>query len=380
MKRILTIDGGGVRGAFAAAIVEQMERVNGGKRACEIFDCFCGTSAGSLLAAGLAAGHSASQLKELFVQLGESMGEGMRASSPGSNDAAKNRLSSTHALEQALRSLFGDKKGRDLERRLAVPARDMRTGHVVFFGNFPPDQLDTPSFWNQDSDPDEPVWLMVRRSAALPPMFEPDDGYVDGGISPFANPSYAAYIGVQRRLGWNPYRERLRFYSVGTGYHVQHVRDIEKLADNALYDKLIGAMMQDVNFLQHQVMKRRCDDGRIWYKRYNVRFDAPSLAHFNIDVPDHEILRSLGETASPHVKLLAEIGEAVGRALVRPADFEPLPPVHDRRSGNERRVRERRAATPAVPPKPGAERRRGVDRRAKQRRMTHEVQPADPRP
>ncbi len=47
-RRILSIDGGGVRGVFSAAVIEQMEKVNGGKPACEIFDCFVGTSAGSI--------------------------------------------------------------------------------------------------------------------------------------------------------------------------------------------------------------------------------------------------------------------------------------------------------------------------------------------
>ncbi len=69
-RRVLSIDAGGVRGVFSAAVIEQMEKVNGGKRACEIFDCFVGTSAGSIIAAGLAAGYSAGELKDTFIQIG----------------------------------------------------------------------------------------------------------------------------------------------------------------------------------------------------------------------------------------------------------------------------------------------------------------------
>ena len=41
-KKILTIDGGGIRGVFSAAIIEQMEKATG-KKAGEYFDCFYGT-------------------------------------------------------------------------------------------------------------------------------------------------------------------------------------------------------------------------------------------------------------------------------------------------------------------------------------------------
>ena len=39
-RRVLSIDGGGLRGVFSAAIIEQMEALYGGRPACEIFDCF----------------------------------------------------------------------------------------------------------------------------------------------------------------------------------------------------------------------------------------------------------------------------------------------------------------------------------------------------
>ena len=47
-KKILTIDGGGLCGVFAAAIIEQMEEA-AGRRARGIFDCFYDTSTGAIL-------------------------------------------------------------------------------------------------------------------------------------------------------------------------------------------------------------------------------------------------------------------------------------------------------------------------------------------
>jgi patatin-like phospholipase/acyl hydrolase len=57
-KKVLTIDGGGIRGVFSAAVIEQMEKVIG-KKAGEYFDCLYGTSTGAILAAALANGMSA---------------------------------------------------------------------------------------------------------------------------------------------------------------------------------------------------------------------------------------------------------------------------------------------------------------------------------
>ena len=106
-RRILTIDGGGMRGVFSAAVIEQMELINGDKPANEIFDCFCGTSAGSLIAAGLANGMRAREIKELFLtvakQSGDLVAEG--ASSANSLTPAEKRQAATTALETMLKTV-----------------------------------------------------------------------------------------------------------------------------------------------------------------------------------------------------------------------------------------------------------------------------------
>jgi hypothetical protein len=374
-RRVLSIDGGGIRGVFSAAVIEQMEKEAGVESASEIFDCFVGTSAGSILAAGLAAGIPAGTLKRIFIELGHGMAQAMSAGGGGSDapaDPAAVKQAREHASqmlagllqEKVFKGENGELKANDLKKRFAVVTRNMEAGKVVFFGNFPEDQLETPSFWDDVIDPktekpidehDDPVWRMVLRSAALPPFFAPDGPYLDGGVSPFANPCYAAYVGVQRRLGWNPYEEPLRFYSVGTGYH-SAPQPLEGLDDTKLFAAMVDAMMQDINFLQHQVMKRQRDEGTIWYKRYNISFDRKGMERYGLQVTDEE-LAELAGTASFNVEKLAEIGTAVGRALVQPEDFlegEPLP--------------DRRKTSTEKPPTP--------DRRILRAVQSH---PADPR-
>lgn len=396
-RRILSIDGGGIRGVFSAAIIEQMEIARGTENApkpsWEIFDCFVGTSAGSIIAAGLAAGIPAGTLKQIFMQVGAEMSRrmtGEAADEPTEEQIAlatkicadlfpdKTSLTELSAPEQAslalaciLKPLFEDDDGndklpRDLKRRLAVVTRNMEIGKVVFFGNFPEDQVEGASFWDDPKDAegneldeqDSPVWKIVLRSAALPPFFAPAGAYLDGGVSPFANPCFAAYVGVQRRLGWNPHEEALRFYSVGTGYHnaptdvsrpppvddetpenAQANAALAEATHNAfLMTAMVDAMMQDINFLQHQVMKRQRDEGTIWYKRYNVSFDKTGFDKFGLNVADYgTTFENLAGTASPDVMNLGAIGTAVGKASLGEDDFADGPSLHDRRVKDEGR-------------------------------------------
>src|SRR6478736_8862925 len=69
--RILSIDGGGIRGIFPAAILAGLERAHtGGNSIASYFDLVAGTSTGGIIALGLGAGLSSAQLLDLYVQRG----------------------------------------------------------------------------------------------------------------------------------------------------------------------------------------------------------------------------------------------------------------------------------------------------------------------
>ena len=68
--RILSIDGGGIRGIVAARMLEVIEQqLNQPLR--EYFDLITGTSTGALIAASLMIGHSATQLVDLYLNRGK---------------------------------------------------------------------------------------------------------------------------------------------------------------------------------------------------------------------------------------------------------------------------------------------------------------------
>jgi predicted acylesterase/phospholipase RssA len=67
-KRLLSIDGGGVRGIIPASAVAALERIEG-RPAREIFDFMAGTSAGAVIVAALAAGIPAERIVRLYSEL-----------------------------------------------------------------------------------------------------------------------------------------------------------------------------------------------------------------------------------------------------------------------------------------------------------------------
>lgn len=76
MKKILSIDGGGIRGLIPALVLAEVERQTG-KAVSELFDLIAGTSTGGILALGLcipgpgnSAKYSADKMAELYTEYG----------------------------------------------------------------------------------------------------------------------------------------------------------------------------------------------------------------------------------------------------------------------------------------------------------------------
>jgi patatin-like phospholipase/acyl hydrolase len=186
-KKILTIDGGGIRGVFSAAIIEVMERALGTK-AKDYFDCLYGTSTGAILAAGLAKGMAASELKQFYIDKGAKV----FAKLPFYRIIKRNLFwtYSKEALAEELRAVFKETKLFDIDMLLSIQVKDTETGSVVFYNNFPKTKTQNPERNGLIRD-------IIRASTAAPTYFQSHGNrYIDGGISSYNNSSYAAYIGI----------------------------------------------------------------------------------------------------------------------------------------------------------------------------------------
>jgi len=73
MKRILTLDGGGLKGVTPAVILDNFEKVTG-KPCCKTFDLITGTSTGAIIGGILASGVTpASTIREMYINQGPAL-------------------------------------------------------------------------------------------------------------------------------------------------------------------------------------------------------------------------------------------------------------------------------------------------------------------
>ncbi len=184
--RILSIEGGGILGAFAAGVLAEMERVTG-RRIVEHFDLIAGTSTGGIIAIGLAMGLPASKICDFYVKHGRDIfpDVGLVSRTLANVRHLMRPKHTTDALERLLgKILLGPNDspllfGNALTR-LLIPAYDGLSGRIYLFKT-----AHHPGFVYDISIPAARVAL---ATSAAPTYFkamrvkEHGASYVDGGV------------------------------------------------------------------------------------------------------------------------------------------------------------------------------------------------------
>jgi len=126
--KILAIDGGGFRGAYSAHLLKRVEEeFNVDWR--KDFDLLAGTSTGSIIAACLAMGKNANEVRGLYAKHGREI----------FNKPLVPRLGllaskyQNYGLRSILNDFFGKTKLGDIETPLMIPATDIGNGCVHVF-------------------------------------------------------------------------------------------------------------------------------------------------------------------------------------------------------------------------------------------------------
>ena len=130
MKRILTIDGGGIKGVFPASFLATVEDSIKDNVA-NYFDLIVGTSTGGIIALGLGLGFSAKELLAFYEEHGHSIFRG-NSKFPWFKLPGTTKYSSA-PLKKALESCFGEKKLGDSNRRLVIPSLNLENGKVYIY-------------------------------------------------------------------------------------------------------------------------------------------------------------------------------------------------------------------------------------------------------
>jgi hypothetical protein len=363
MRRILALDGGGIRGVFSLEILLHMQKMlrrHYGRNDLLLrdhFDFFAGTSTGAIIAACLAWGYTVEQILDLYVRFGKKMFQHVPWYRPfkryGISRFDAQPLSEmlqrifSEDGEGKVPALLGTEKLRTSDgmlKLLLVVVRNHTTGSAWPVTNNPCAEFNNRSL--EDCNLNIPLYKLIRASTAAPVYFDPEvielgksrSVFVDGSITPYNNPALIAALTAILpcyRLQWETGPDKIRLISLGTlrfpsglpptahnlwvGYNASHIPAalIQGVASEQDYlcrcmgDCLYGEPVDsEVGNLIGAALP-----GRRWfsYVRYNRSFRAtevadllrehPALARLDA-VHAIPILRRLGETyAAEHVKL-----------------------------------------------------------------------------
>jgi len=211
--RILSLDGGGIKGAFTASVLSSWESTTG-LRIRDHFDLIAGTSTGGILAIGLGLGEPASSILEFYKHYGPEIFPNARIVQR-LNLALSNlwrpKYSQT-ALRDALTKVFGQKRFGESTCRLVIPTYDAIQGRIFL--------MKTAHSRQFQFDYSASAVDVALATSAAPTFFEPaafteHEGnlYVDGGV--WANcPALCAVIEAHHFLGIP--LEDIHVLSVGT--------------------------------------------------------------------------------------------------------------------------------------------------------------------
>jgi uncharacterized protein len=229
-RRMLALDGGGIRGLVTLGILEHLEQVvadRTGQRLCDYFDYIAGTSTGAIIAASLTCGMKVREIIRFYESCGKQMFE------PSSLIKRLKNFYTADPLKLQLQETFGrdtNLSSETLQCLLLVVTKNVTTDSPWPISSNPDARYNDPA--RKDCNLQIPIWQLVRASTAAPVYFppevlhwDPNDKsksfvFVDGGVTPHNNPAFLLYrmaTNPAYRLNWKTGERNLLIVSVGTG-------------------------------------------------------------------------------------------------------------------------------------------------------------------
>lgn len=268
-KKILALDGGGIRGMMSVEILARIEDIlreksGGGERfvLADYFDFFAGTSTGAIIAACLSWGMTVEKIRNFYLQNGAEMFD--RASLLDRYYRHKfqsEKLCIQLQNEFGAETTLGSEKLRTL---LMMVMRNASTDSPWPVSNNPAAKYNDRA--RADCNLDLPLWQLIRASTAAPTYFPPEIVkvgmkefiFVDGGVTMYNNPAFQAFLMATVEpfnLNWPAGESKLLVVSVGTGTSPYANADLRPDEMNVLYNAtsipsaLMFAALNEQDFL-----------------------------------------------------------------------------------------------------------------------------------
>lgn len=359
-RKILSLDGGGIRGVLTLEILLQLEtqlktalNKDDSFRLSDFFDYIGGTSTGAIIAAGLSRGMSVSELLTFYENKGEAMFDKaflLKRVKYFYNDGP---------LLQELKNTFGegdiDLGSGEFKTLLLVVTMNRSTDSPWPISNNPHAKYNNPT--RPDCNLRIPLYQLVRASTAAPAYFRPETlqwdphnpektfVFVDGGVTPYNNPAFLLYrMATQRAYGlnWKTGEKELLIVSVGTGSAptpgaYSHLLDtLKELPNNLMYAMQVD---QDINCRtvgrccfgapidrelgdmipldeKGEMLALDSDASRHFsYVRYNANLSEEGLRELELIHIDSDGIRQMDSVE--YIGQLREVGKRVGERQVK---------------------------------------------------------------
>lgn len=367
-KRILALDGGGLRGALTISFLEKIEKLlrdrhdNPKLVLSDYFDLIGGTSTGSIIAVALALGWDVASVKDMYHRLGQDVFP--------KSWLRWGFLRPRYAAGPLRSVLEGKLEG------ITLGSSELRTGLAVICK-----RMDTGSPWVMHNNPNGPYynkatgkdWIanskfplatLVRASTAAPTFFSPEPievgneealangrnpigWFVDGGVSPHNNPALQLLLCARLdgfKLDWPLGAEKLLLVSVGTGsFEAPQLSWWSRRIAALTGVGALTSLMDDATWLNQTMLQFMSDPRKPWkidgeirclsgefladrplfsYARYDVNFSPDWLKdNFDEEIPQKEIDRLRAMDNPKLIKRLAELGKLAATKQVETEDF-----------------------------------------------------------
>jgi hypothetical protein len=352
-KRILSLDGGGIRGAITLGFLGEIERILSVRyadfglvkqedfRLHHYFDLVGGTSTGAIIAALIAVkGCTVAEMKTLYKTLGGQIFSDHNGFNLFGKQIYLHGKYDSEPIEEQLKNMFGDARLGD---------NTNRTGLCIVTK-----RLDTCSTWPVTNNPKAKYFAqnrffirdIVRASTAAPSYFDPEvidvgggeEGiFVDGGMSMMNNPSLQLFLVATLKgfkLEWETGEDKMSIISIGTGRRSKKLIGEKWNNPNLLNiaqfapEQFMSDAGELVEMMMHYIGKgvgplRKIDSeigdlsedaihgGKAFkYLRYNVEIVKNELNNIGVTgLSDLKIANLINMDLAENVDLLIEIGE-----------------------------------------------------------------------
>jgi uncharacterized protein len=357
-KKILALDGGGIRGMMTVEIlsgIEEMLRKALGRDKfvlADFFDYVAGTSTGAIIATCIALGMPVAEIRKFYLDSGKEMFDKAfllnRFRYKYEDDKLADKLKGVIGAD----TTFGSEK---LKTLLLIVMRNATTDSPWPLSNNPAAKYNNPK--RSDCNLNLPLWQLVRASTAAPVYFPPEVIrleknefiFVDGGVTTYNNPAFMAFLMATvepYNLNWPTGEDNMLIVSVGTGTSPNANADLHPEEMNVIFNatKLPSALMfaalNEQDFLCRSFGKCLAGDeldrevgdmiGKkgpvpkklFTYMRYNAELTRKGLDALGLPKIIPENVQKLDSL--DHIEDLRQVGQAAAAQKLNVEHFRPF--------------------------------------------------------